>query len=780
MGKPKVSIVVPIYNDEEYLSRALDSLVNQTEKNIEIVCVDDCSTDGSYQIAKQYAVNDSRIKLIRQSKNASAFQARKVGIEKASADYIMFLDGDDEYVHNAVKTAYSKMQKTGADVVHFGANIIRPDGTHAKKYERSIQPKIDEAFGLDILRNIMGSYSDVAQGTIWKYLWRKELLLKAYAGIADERFYRANDTPIAFVALSQAHHYVALPAKLYNYYYVIGSSGHSDIDIDEIKFYASSIDSVGNIPSVLGRLNLSQEAYDEIYRCYELMRLSIISVAIQYVQDKAKLEAKRQGVEYLLGKITPQEAIRAICMYKRNLLPFISENADLLIGGHNDCNCKNIVIHTNNLRNGGLQNMVLNQAKIVRELGYNVTIILDDDSDDAVRSELGCGDINVVQLEGEGFSEKFYHYCELVDELCPMRLIDHNILYNRIWPFVVAYARSRGAKATGWLHNFALRPVLEGNDNVSFILRNVSFLDNLIVLSRTDVVYWRQLGIKNVYYIQNTIDDEMLASKKRLKAKKIKSGQGIKLLWVGRLQEKTKRVLQLPRVAEELLKLTSNFVLDIVGPESPDLTFERLQKEIDKRGVTDYVNIVGEKSQTELPSIYAKHDLFVNTSLIEGFPLVISEAQRFGLPVIMYELPWLETVSDGVVSVEQSDARGLANAIYAIMQEPKKYVEISSAATKNYKRLAAYDVHSRYQELLDGALVGDELDEELFVRSNRILAKFNELYCRDAIARSSRHAAKVAQRRIKRTETYKVARVITMPLRGAKWIIGRTRLGGSR
>ncbi len=92
---PKVSVIVPIYNTEKYLSNCLNSITSQTHQNLEIILVDDGSTDKSSQIADDYAKKDKRIKVIHQ-KNAGQSAARNTGIKKATGEYISFVDSDDQ------------------------------------------------------------------------------------------------------------------------------------------------------------------------------------------------------------------------------------------------------------------------------------------------------------------------------------------------------------------------------------------------------------------------------------------------------------------------------------------------------------------------------------------------------------------------------------------------------------------------------------------------------------------------------------------------------------
>lgn len=100
--RPKISIIIPIYNAAKYLPACLNSVVNQTYQNLEIILVDDGSTDNSYQIAKSYAKKDPRIKLIHQE-NAKQSAARNHGIKLATGKYISFIDDDDEITEDFIE-----------------------------------------------------------------------------------------------------------------------------------------------------------------------------------------------------------------------------------------------------------------------------------------------------------------------------------------------------------------------------------------------------------------------------------------------------------------------------------------------------------------------------------------------------------------------------------------------------------------------------------------------------------------------------------------------------
>lgn len=121
---PKVSVIVPVYNVEKYIEECLKSLINQTLKDIEIICIDDCGTDNSMAIVEKYAKQDNRIKIIRHKKNAGLAASRNTGLDNSVAPYIMCCDSDDFYDKTMCATMYDAIKKSGADIAMCGINII--------------------------------------------------------------------------------------------------------------------------------------------------------------------------------------------------------------------------------------------------------------------------------------------------------------------------------------------------------------------------------------------------------------------------------------------------------------------------------------------------------------------------------------------------------------------------------------------------------------------------------------------------------------------------------
>lgn len=116
---PKVSVVVPIYNVEKYLKQCVDSLLNQTLKDIEIILVDDGAKDGSGKIVDEYKNKFTNVKVIHQA-NGGLGPARNTGIENATGEYIAFVDGDDWVQSNMYEKLYATAQKSNSDIVVSG------------------------------------------------------------------------------------------------------------------------------------------------------------------------------------------------------------------------------------------------------------------------------------------------------------------------------------------------------------------------------------------------------------------------------------------------------------------------------------------------------------------------------------------------------------------------------------------------------------------------------------------------------------------------------------
>ena len=111
-----ISVIIPVYNVKAYLAEAVESVIHQTYQNLEIILVDDGSTDGSGEICDEYAKKDNRIKVIHQQ-NKGLSASRNAGLDTCQGEIISFLDSDDAFCKDMLEKMHDAMEKTGADIV---------------------------------------------------------------------------------------------------------------------------------------------------------------------------------------------------------------------------------------------------------------------------------------------------------------------------------------------------------------------------------------------------------------------------------------------------------------------------------------------------------------------------------------------------------------------------------------------------------------------------------------------------------------------------------------
>ena len=197
----KVSVIIPVYNVEPYLKEALDSVINQTLREIEIICIDDCSTDNSYNILEEYAKKDDRITIIKNEENLGVGISRNKGIKLSNGEYIGFVDGDDYIANNYFEALYNTAKKYGSDV-SYTLNLYRDINGELVKYiniydffpkEEIKKFNIEGSNNINIINNRYGN-KDYAFVVVWNKIFKKSFLeknnlyfmeIKARSGDAD-------------------------------------------------------------------------------------------------------------------------------------------------------------------------------------------------------------------------------------------------------------------------------------------------------------------------------------------------------------------------------------------------------------------------------------------------------------------------------------------------------------------------------------------------------------------------------------------------------------------
>lgn len=141
----KISVIITAWNVEDFIRQAIESCVNSEYQDLEIIVVDDCSTDGSLKIIDEFRVKDERVQVIQNEINCGAGMSRSIGVENATGEYVIFLDGDDWLNPDFIKSLVEGAEKTDADIVSGGIVIRRLDGSYdATSYGNTICEGLDK------------------------------------------------------------------------------------------------------------------------------------------------------------------------------------------------------------------------------------------------------------------------------------------------------------------------------------------------------------------------------------------------------------------------------------------------------------------------------------------------------------------------------------------------------------------------------------------------------------------------------------------------------------
>lgn len=194
----KVSVIVAVYNAEKYISKCMDSIVGQTLKDIEIICVDDGSTDETPKILKEYSRIDERICVITQ-KNQGAGAARNAGLRKAKGEYLSFLDADDFFEPDMLENAYIKAKEGDAKIVVFDSDQYREDMDCFTEVPWTIRKHALPPYRPMNYRTFTDNVFKVFVGWAWDKLFKREFVLEHALFFQEQR--TSNDMLFVFSAI---------------------------------------------------------------------------------------------------------------------------------------------------------------------------------------------------------------------------------------------------------------------------------------------------------------------------------------------------------------------------------------------------------------------------------------------------------------------------------------------------------------------------------------------------------------------------------------------------
>ena len=216
LTEPLVSVIVPMYNVEPYLREALDSVIHQTYRKLEILVIDDGSTDGSGRICDEYAALDPRIKVFHQE-NRGLSAARNVGLDAMSGDVVAFLDSDDAFKPEMIANMLAEMQRHQADIAVCGIARCYTEGS-LEGAPTTPYLELDNA-----VLTKKEALQQLAAGKINNAVWNKIYIRRLWDHVRFPEGQVYEDASVAFQVLSNSKQIVALKEKNIIYRARLGS-----------------------------------------------------------------------------------------------------------------------------------------------------------------------------------------------------------------------------------------------------------------------------------------------------------------------------------------------------------------------------------------------------------------------------------------------------------------------------------------------------------------------------------------------------------------------------
>ena len=682
------------------MSQTLQSCLNQTLSSLEIICVVD---QASAPARTDLIPHDDRVRVVEYRADGTTLAGHRAGMSEVRAPYAMFLRLGDELVPEAAAEVHRRAAHFDADLVEFGvetAEALSEKGLLPTEQS----PKRSRLDGVEILRQNFPPASPV-DVRAWQFAFRAELMRAVYEALPSDTFssLSTDDILVVLLASLEARTYVSFDTRIYRHYSSRGVEGRSETVTGKAHSAIEMVDVLDKIAPAVHNAARNSFNPEPLVDAYESTRLAAIGQAIRLSQH-ASPEERNSIISAVHRSASPADVVAATAAFAPDALVAIAGIADPppLRGQQ-----RNVLLATNVLTLGGVSSVLLSQARVFLAAGYGVTILAHRRGSDESLVPEGA---RFAEIIGSGLNERLRQWTTVCRDFEIDLVIDHRIMYSRDWPAYARVANALNAATIGWIHAFSGRPTYNGTDLLSLLQDNLGAITQLIVLSPLDVAFWKLRGIEHVAYLPNPPSSLVIDSLETVPPRSAPGPRRIELVWWGRLDETTKKVTQLIEVAVALKRAGADFRLRIVGPDWNDTTAAGLSSLARKKGVERFVEITGPRHGQSLVDTIDSSDVFINTSIIEGFLLTIPEAQSRGLPVVMYDLPWLVPVQEnpGVISVAQSDPRALANTIMELIDDPDRYEMLSQASIVAARRAATVDFSDLYQKLVIGDLP-DEL-----------------------------------------------------------------------
>ncbi|RKM60412.1 glycosyltransferase [Butyrivibrio sp. CB08] len=365
-----------------------------------------------------------------------------------------------------------------------------------------------------------------------------------------------------------------------------------------------------------------------------------------------------------------------------------------------------IGMFTSTFGGGGTERVVSHLAKSFVEQGMKVFIFVDQNSDQEYAIPENVELVRFKHPLGEDFYNDIEERYQILKEKKINIACFHFPYEGALLYYEALLCKLMGVKTfveahTSFINALRQRGGLFENKKI------YTLVDKLVVLSKTDELFWRDNGVE-AQYIPNPFPIKELGIE-------IKQEKNV-LLWVGKLDQKYKRVFDLIPIVARVKSIIPDVKLYIVGATVDEKEGKYFKQQIAEKKLENNIIFCGFVSDVD--SYYQMASVMLMTSPGEGFPMALAEAKTNGLPVVMYDLPYLELVKDGkgVVTVKQGDIKSFADEVVSLLTDDDRREELSKQARKSAEYFMNYNIVGAWKNVFEGIsdeeIVSEAQDQE--------------------------------------------------------------------
>lgn len=692
---PKVSILIPVFNMEQFLARALESACKQSFRDIEIICVDDCSTDGSVKILEDFAARDGRIRIVRHGKNLGLLATRETAVREARGEYVMHLDSDDELILDIVEKSYDRARETAADIVHFSALLVTEDSPEGKLLTWASPKQKDTLSQPDMTHQLL--LGQIGHNC-WGKLFRRSLYCRAMAQIGPEMLAKKltyeEDLLQCSVLFSLAKKYVVLDSIGYRYYKRAESESH--------KIHDTPSDLLAALNDYFSVVRFLNGYLDRQF----LRSLSAASIPpfSHYVwkKDFLRSEELAGAVKTFLGIYHESERWLAFAyLFDRHrenffeVLPFLHFPP---AKPANPVGQRRVAFILPNRTEQYLLAKTIDLANGLAARGSErVALIIGDPIQTKLRP---IADGIEIFMVNDDLPYRVRDFFELLQRETFDVIVQSDTMSLRTHDDVVLL-KLLGNRVVVMDHHSYLRNIHYGNPNFNCICRKLyAVCDAVVCGQKFDEFLWRLWVNARTLTIPAAVPAGYQAVGQPAKR------QTRDLILVGPFEQNWHRQHLAIEMFPRILAKFPDVRLKLVGPLIDEGYVRWCIGRIGALGINRSVEILG--SHANLSEIYGQATLNLLTSSFESEDEPFTLAKAYSLPTVLFRLDSLDIArTEDCIAVDRDSPSEMAEAIIDLLSDPDRCEELSRKARQNLPHVSMETVIGRWVEVLMAVVDGD-------------------------------------------------------------------------